>query len=288
MNSKAEWTDTDATHLREAREAAGLDLHTLARINSLSNAQLLELEQGGESYFYSAPIKYSVGKKLLNFFEVRTEFERLKDESEAQSNSDSLVVEAFLEESVQHLQSTNSVSESKTSKLLLILIILVAICLAVVFVNYPNYKANNDLEKKPATTQFSQLEKFNESNNQVSATQPIAVTEPVVQTSKIELAANECIWSQNIPNLSAQNPSKDGNYVYLVATKEVVVCIKDKTNKVSIVNLKANEPQNIAGVSPLTLQSKDLDSLNIFYQGSKIQLPKQGITEIKLVATPLQ
>ena len=288
MNSKAEWTDTDATHLREAREAAGLDLHTLARINSLSNAQLLELEEGGESYFYSASIKYSVGKKLLNSFGVRTEFEKLKGESQAQSNSDSLVVEAFLEESVQHLQSTNSVSESKTSKLLLILIILVAICLAVVFVNYPNYKANNDLEKKPATTQFSQLEKFNESNNQVSATQPIAVTEPVVQTSKIELAANECIWSQNIPNLSAQNPSKDGNYVYLVATKEVVVCIKDNTSKVSIVDLKANEPQNIAGVSPLTLQSKDLDSLNIFYQGSKIQLPKQGITEIKLVATPLQ
>ena len=288
MNSKAEWTDTDATHLREAREAAGLDLHTLARINSLSNAQLLELEQGGESYFYSAPIKYSVGKKLLNFFEVRTEFERLKDESEAQSNSDSLVVEAFLEESVQHLQSTNSVSESKTSKLLLILIILVAICLAVVFVNYPNYKANNDLDKKPSTTQFSQIEKLNESNNQFSATQPIAVTEPVVQTSKIELAANECIWSQNIPNLSAQNPSKDGNYVYLVATKEVVVCIKDKTNKVSIVNLKANEPQNIAGVSPFTLQSKDLDSLNIFYQGSKVQLPSKNTTEVKLVAIPVQ
>lgn len=104
MNELPNWTDADANKLREAREAAGLDLHTLARINSLSNAQLLELEQGGESYFYSASIKYSVGKKLLNFFEVRTEFERLKDESEAQSNSDSLVVEAFLEESVQHLQ----------------------------------------------------------------------------------------------------------------------------------------------------------------------------------------
>ena len=90
MNSKAEWTDTDATHLREAREAEGLDLHKLARINSLSNAQLLELEEGGESYFYSASIKYSVGKKLLNSFGVRTEFERLKDESEALSNSNSL------------------------------------------------------------------------------------------------------------------------------------------------------------------------------------------------------
>ena len=288
MNSKAVWSDIDATHLREAREAAGLDLHTLARINSLSNAQLLELEQGGESYFYSASIKYSVGKKLLNSFGVRTEFERLKGESQAQSNSDSLVVEAFLEESVQHLQSKNTVSESKTSKLLLILIILVAICLAVVFVNYPNYKANNDLDKKPSTIQFSQIEKLNESNNQFSITQSNAVAEPIVQTSKIELATNECIWSQNIPNLSAQNPSKDGNYVYLVATKEVVVCIKDKTNKVSIVNLKANEPQNIAGVSPLTLQSKDLDSLNIFYQGSKVQLPSKNTTEVKLVAIPLQ
>ena len=288
MNSKAVWSDIDATHLREAREAEGLDLHKLARINSLSNAQLLELEEGGESYFYSASIKYSVGKKLLNSFGVRTEFERLKGESQAQSNSDSLVVEAFLEESVQHLQSKNTVSESKTSKLLLILIILVAICLAVVFVNYPNYKANNDLDKKPSTTQFSQIEKLNESNNQFSITQSNAVAEPIVQTSKIELATNECIWSQNIPNLSAQNPSKDGNYVYLVATKEVVVCIKDNTNKVSIVNLKANETQNIVGVSPLTLQSKDLDSLNIFFQGSKVQLPSKNTTEVKLVAIPVQ
>jgi transcriptional regulator with XRE-family HTH domain len=288
MNELPNWTDADANKLRDARENAGFDLFTFARKNSLSNAQLLELEQGGESYFYSASIKYSVGKKLLNSFEVRTEFERLKDESEAQSNSNSLVVEAFLEESVQHLQSTNTGTESRASKLLLILIILVAIFLAVVFVNYPNYKANNDLDKKPSTTQFSQIEKLNESNNQFSITQSNAVAEPIVQTSKIELAANECIWSQNIPNLSAQNPSKDGNYVYLVATKEVVVCIKDNTSKVSIVDLKANEPQNIAGVSPFTLQSKDLDSLNIFYQGSKVQLPSKNTTEVKLVAIPVQ
>ncbi len=288
MNSKAVWSDIDATHLREAREAEGLDLHKLARINSLSNAQLLELEEGGESYFYSASIKYSVGKKLLNSFGVRTEFEKLKGESQAQSNSDSLVVEAFLEESVQHLQSKNTVSESKTSKLLLILIILVAICLAVVFVNYPTYKANNDLDKKTAAAQLSQLEKLDETNNQATATQPIAVAEPAVQATKIESPINDCVWSQNIPNLSAQNPSKDGNYVYLVATKEVVVCIKDNTNKVSIVNLKANEPQNIAGVSPLTLQSKDLDSLNIFFQGSKVQLPSKNTTEVKLVAIPVQ
>ena len=99
---------------------------------------------------------------------------------------------------------------------------------------------------------------------------------------------NECVWTDNSTNLSAQNATKDGNYVYLVAMKELVVCIKDKTNKVSIVNLKANEPQNISGVAPLKLQSKDLDSLNIFYQGSKLQLPSKNTTEVNLVAIPIQ
>ena len=99
---------------------------------------------------------------------------------------------------------------------------------------------------------------------------------------------SDCVWSENPPNLSAQNATKDGNYVYLVAMKEIVVCIKDKTNKVSIVNLKANEPQNIAGVAPLKIQSKDLDSVNIFYQGSKVQLPNKNTTEVNLVAIQIQ
>jgi hypothetical protein len=82
------WTDADADCLRDARESAGSDLYTVARNNSLSNAQLLELEQGGESYFYSASIKYYVGKKLLNSLGGQTEFDRLIEKTKTQSHNE--------------------------------------------------------------------------------------------------------------------------------------------------------------------------------------------------------
>ena len=288
INSQANWTADDADRLRKARESAGTDIHTLARNNSLSSAQLLELEQGGDTFFYSASIKYNVGKKLLNSFDGQTEFDRLSEETKIQSHEDTSVVEIFLKESAENLQIEKNVNLSNTTKPLLYLVVATTLCIAFAFVIYPLIINPKNTEKSISVSQFSQLEKFTETAISTPTSKPDSTPDPQPQVTKIESQANECVWSENLTNLKAQNATKDGNYVYLVAMKELVVCIKDQTNKVNIVNLKANEPQNISGVAPLTLQSRDLDSLNIFYQGSKIQLPKQGITEIKLVATPLQ
>ncbi len=53
-------------------------------------------------------------------------------------------------------------------------------------------------------------------------------------------------------------------------------------------SLKANEPQTLYGEAPLKIQSKDLDNVNIFYQGSKVQLPNKNTTEVNLVAIQIQ
>ena len=282
------WTDADADCLRNARESAGSDLYTVARNNSLSNAQLLELEQGGDSYFYSASIKYNAGKKLLNSFDGQTEFDRLIEKTKTQSHNDTEVVETLLEESAQHLQAQQNLERTNTSKTLLYSIAISAICIAIAFVVYPIYTNKSNADKTIASQQFSQLEKFTESANSILPSKPDSIPATQPQATKIESPMSDCAWSENSPNLSAKNATKDGNYVYLVAMKELVVCIKDKTNKVSIVNLKANEPQNIAGVAPLKIQSKDLDNVNIFYQGSKVQLPNKNTTEVNLVAIQIQ
>jgi transcriptional regulator with XRE-family HTH domain len=288
LNSQASWTDADADRLKNARESAGSDLHTVARNNSLSSAQLLELEQGGDSYFYSASIKYNVGKKLLNSFDAQTEFDILSEETKTQSHKDTEVVETFLEEAAQHLQPEQYVTGLNTAKPLLYLVAMLAICIAIAFVIYPIFTNLTNTEKTITSTQISQVEKFAEPEISTPPSKPDTLQNNQAEATKIESQTNECVWSENLTNLTAQNATKDGNYVYLVAMKALVVCIKDQTNKVNIVNLKQNEPQNISVVAPLTLQSRDLDSLNIFFQGSKIQLPTQGITEIKLVAKPLQ
>ena len=255
LNSQANWTDADADRLRAAIEAAGSDLFSVARTNSLSNAQILELEQGGDSYFYSASIKYNAGKKLLNSYDGQTEYDRLSEETRSQTHKDAAVVENFLEESSQHLQPQKNIPRSNAPKPSLYLAAIAAICIAVAFVIYPIYKNKTNTEKTIASPQVSQLETLTESTYSARPSNPDSATAIQIQAINVESLANDCVWSENPPNLSTQNATKDGNYVYLVAIKELVVCIKDKTNKVKIVNLKANETQNISGVSPLNIQS---------------------------------
>lgn len=288
IDLKPIWTDADADCLRNARESAGSDLYTVARNNSLSNAQLLELEQGGESYFYSASIKYYVGKKLLNSLGGQTEFDRLIEKTKTQSHNDTEVVETLLEESAQHLQAQQNLERTNTSKTLLYSIAISAICIAIAFVVYPIYTNKSNADKTIASPQFSQLDKFTETANSTTPSKPDSIPVAQTQANKIESLSNDCVWSENPPNLSVQNATKVGNYVYLVAMKDLVVCVKDKTNKLSIVSLKANEPQTLYGEAPLKIQSKDLDNVNIFYQGSKVQLPNKNTTEVNLVAIEIQ
>ncbi len=289
------WTDFDGSQLKAAREKVGFDLFTYARKVNLSTAQLLELEEGGNSYFYTPSIKFNTGKKLLSSFGGKTEYERLSEDALIQSRIESVEVEAILEASSPAIQPEKNVGHSTTKKPLFILTAIVAICIAYAFVTYTS-KSNKSPEAVQSliVSQVSKAEKSAVTDIAPIPTKPDIVaaeanSAPKAETSlKNESNLSECIWSENPINVSAPNATKDGNYVYLIATKELVACIKDSQNIQTIINFKPNQPQNITGNAPFKINSAKLDSLNIFYQGSKIQLPKQDITEIVLVAQSLK
>ena len=50
--------------LKDTREKAGLSLEALAKKASLSFKQLEEIENGGDSFFYTSAIKLSTAKKI--------------------------------------------------------------------------------------------------------------------------------------------------------------------------------------------------------------------------------
>ena len=50
--------------LKEAREKAGLSLQDVATKASLSKKQVQEIENGGDSFFYTAAIKLNTAKKV--------------------------------------------------------------------------------------------------------------------------------------------------------------------------------------------------------------------------------
>ena len=289
------WTDFDGAQLKAAREKAGVDSFAFARKVNLSTAQLLELEEGGNSYFYTPSIKFSTGKKLLSSFGGKTEYDRLSEEALIQSRKESVEVEAILEASSQAIQPEQNVSHSTTKKYLFLLSAIVTICIAYAFVTYQSKSNKSPEAVQPAiASQVSNAEKsavtespaISAKTDLVSA---VANTEPTATTPlKNEPIQSECVWSENPHNVSATRATKDGNYVYLVATKELVACIKDANNIQRTVLLKPSQAHNFTGNAPLKIHSTALNSLNIFYQGSKIQLPNQGITEILLVAQSLQ
>ena len=290
-----QWTDFDGAQLKAAREKAGVDLFSYARKVNLSTAQLLELEEGGNSYFYTPFIKFNTGKKLLSSFGGITEYERLSEEALSQSSNQSIEVETILEASSQAIQPEHNVGHSTAKKPLFILTAIVAICIAYAFVTYPSKSNKSPEAVQPLiASKVSNAEKSAVTDSPAISTKADIVSAaanpaPTATTPlKNEPIKSECVWSENPHNVSATRATKDGNYVYLIATKELVACIKDANNYQTTVLLKPSQAHNFTGKAPFKINSAELNSLNIFYQGSKIQLPNQGITEIILVAKSLQ
>ncbi len=59
------WTQDEALLLQQLRQGAGLDTSRFAIESAISQAQLLQLENGGDSLFYSAAIKAHLGRQLI-------------------------------------------------------------------------------------------------------------------------------------------------------------------------------------------------------------------------------
>ncbi len=59
------WTADEASLLQQLRQAAGLDRSRFAIESAISQAQLVQLENGGDTLFYSPAIKAHLGRKLI-------------------------------------------------------------------------------------------------------------------------------------------------------------------------------------------------------------------------------
>ena len=65
MATQQVWRTEDGNRLKALREARGWDVWALARRCSLSAGQVRQLEEGGESQFYSHGIKALAGRRAL-------------------------------------------------------------------------------------------------------------------------------------------------------------------------------------------------------------------------------
>jgi len=100
--------------------------------------------------------------------------------------------------------------------------------------------------------------------------------------------AKKCLWKDAETELVPAAPKKAPEYVYMVATKDMFVCVMDGNNRVAAVNLKNGERRSIYGPAPFKVQSASLPELQVFFQGTLIAIPTEEIKQIKLSPAPWQ
>jgi len=102
------WSEADARRLKMLRLEAGYDLVQFSRLSSVSVAQITQLEESGDSLFYSSRIKYAVGKRLTLLL--------LKSQQSLSSN-DPLIDEGPRSRSPTALSEINAIVELSSRNL---------------------------------------------------------------------------------------------------------------------------------------------------------------------------
>ena len=75
--------------------------------------------------------------------------------------------------------------------------------------------------------------------------------------------------------------------VYLVSNRPVVVCVTDASGNTERHEVTADPGRSFYGKSPWQIQSPALRDLQIYFQGSRIALPRAAVDRVELVERPL-
>ena len=76
--------------------------------------------------------------------------------------------------------------------------------------------------------------------------------------------------------------NKAGNYVFMQASKPVQICIEDAQRHRSVLTLEAGVGRSIHGDPPWVIASRNLKSVQIYFQGAKVPVPADSVSRIIL------
>ena len=267
--SKFIWLPEHCEQLRSLRIAAGIDISTLASNHSLSKMQIKQLEEGGESAFYTPEIKFTVGRKLIRSFGVEVVHIEPKEEA-IESDLFAVVAElpAPLVEGVAHtkltkiLESFNFRGSINYFYLICFGVTLIALFF---FLGQRPDSMKEDLGKQINAPHTEQKAVFLPS---VASDKGLSST---VKMNNINESI-ECDWGTHSVEKNAPKPIKPGNYVYLVASESASVCVMDHSNAIKVLSFKPMEAKTVHGLPPFKIFSHEFPKLKLYYQGNLIRI----------------
>lgn len=268
------WTAEQGALLKDLRQKAGLDAATLARKHILSPAQVVQLENGGDSAFYNPDIKYASGKKLLHA--LGHDLPKHEPEPEPESKPSEMV--RPIAKPTMH-KERKELKERKENKARLprpstslssqnffwpLLFLLIGLGLLGIYVEKSPEPAIPDTPKVIAPKAESPL--------------------PAPAASNLSGSKTNCDWQTTALEIQPTSPRKSAEYVHMVAQQNVVVCIKDAEQRVATLELEAGKERSIYGPAPFAVYSTNLAQLNLYFQGQLVKLPNDKTQHLKLTA----
>jgi hypothetical protein len=308
------WRPEDGQLLRSLREEADIDELVFARTNTVSLAQLRELERGGNSSFYNPAIKRSTGVKLLKKLGhdlvtpkmVNLAIEPAEPEVIAPPAAMAPVIAQAL------VSPPPASSDSQPRRLfqppffwalsLLSLVTLIAIKpWSLLDSSAPDTRSahlatqdpSSSAQSTPAPAQpspaKSALTPPSEPAHVIASTSATAV--PPVATVKVSAPTvnSACDWQHrdNSKTHTPSQPLKPGNYVYLEAQADTELCVLDSQNQKTLLQLKAGTAKSVYGSAPFLVFSQDLHTLKLFFQGRRVHEALDDMQYLLLNTQPL-
>ena len=312
----------DAAHLKKLREAAGLDVAGLAALSNLSAAQIRQLEDGGDSLFYSAQIKQQALRRVIRLLESPGQTEASDTNSAHRVlHTGPNVIDNIILLSEKNLKSnfvTTAVRRPGVSKAKLL--VFAAIFLTLVgliawqFNRHESQGIYSEWVEPVTATVLPQAEQTSTQAGQTTgaiATEQVQLTTPVAQVVE-QVVPAVSVATPTLPDKPAVPPptpasstppakaedcqritsepqaiattihNKPGTYVYFYSNKSIQVCVEDGKNTRTLVNLSPGVGRTVQGVAPWTVSSTELKSLQIYFQGGKVLLPPDAGPRIYL------
>ena len=272
--TKQVWLPVDGALLKKLREDAGVEVTTLARLHSLSSSQIKQLENGGDSSFYTPSIKLATGRKLLMHFGA--DVQPLEEEVEINQTqtSEPEITAAIDRKSIDTQQNRNSLQ----FQIIGVLVVIIVIALS------NGYLSSAETETKPSNlTKQSEITKSIAENTEEPKSIDVnseVLKNPSIKTTNLNVSG--CEWSNQAKSIAGYQPTKPGDYVHVVANSDGAICVKDATSKLQVLNLKNSQSQTVRGSPPFEIFSNNLHQFQLFYQGNLLKLPSNEVKNITL------
>ena len=272
----------DAAHLKSLRLAADLDHAQLALMVNLSAAQVRQLEEDGESLFYSPQIKAQSLRRVIRTLENASQEPQTVASIEPPApRSSASVIDDIIRLSEKNLKSQVVHSDVRRPggswpKLLgtwgLAALLLV---LGLWQYNRHNSQALYEEWVEPIT-------------GKVLPAPPTATTEEVpAVVPEVIAAAPAPTQAVVVPPSAKETTAKETTSSETAATKTTTVCVDDGKNKRNLVTLTPGAGRSIHGSPPWTIATSEFKSVQVYFQGAKVWVPPEAGSRIYLKELPI-